>query len=291
MSAVIVVAIVVIVLLAAAMLLSATKASRDGLGHGRALPRDAQARTRRAARPSRPRFEDGHRSLGSRRPWSSPARAAPWWRRARRCRPCGPTGSRDHRCDPSPVPQPLDGRGDGLAITTFAAAAFTAFLCPPQGWLRRQDRHRKITTSRRRSTAAKGFLYKPEGRMWVVPYPDTALPKAQVAYGKQTCYPAACSRHRRLVAEVPPPRLPRPELQHLHVVRVPVPRFAVQPRGREEGRPGSRGMDRFGVEVSGDGVVTVNTGDVNQGPPIGTNTTGQEAEGPHCADARPGDAA
>jgi cytochrome b6-f complex iron-sulfur subunit len=40
-------------------------------------------------------------------------------------------------------------------------------------------------------------------------------------------------------------------------------------------------MDRFGVEVAG-GSVTVDTGTVFQGPPVGTNTTGQEAEGPHC---------
>ena len=30
------------------------------------------------------------------------------------------------------------------------------------------------------------------------------------------------------------------------------------------------------------GCLTVNTGLIIQGPPIGTNTTGQEAEGPHC---------
>jgi cytochrome b6-f complex iron-sulfur subunit len=30
------------------------------------------------------------------------------------------------------------------------------------------------------------------------------------------------------------------------------------------------------------GVLTVDTGTIIQGPPIGTNTTGQEAEGPHC---------
>ena len=35
------------------------------------------------------------------------------------------------------------------------------------------------------------------------------------------------------------------------------------------------------MEVAG-GVLTVNTGLIIQGPPIGTNTTGQEAEGPHC---------
>ena len=36
------------------------------------------------------------------------------------------------------------------------------------------------------------------------------------------------------------------------------------------------------VEVSADGVLTVNTGAIIQGPSIGTNTTGQEAQGPHC---------
>ena len=34
--------------------------------------------------------------------------------------------------------------------------------------------------------------------------------------------------------------------------------------------------------ASGDSVVTVDTGTVFTGPAIGTNTTGQEAEGPHC---------
>ena len=31
------------------------------------------------------------------------------------------------------------------------------------------------------------------------------------------------------------------------------------------------------------GILTVDTKQVIQGPPIGTNTTGQELEGPHCA--------
>jgi len=35
------------------------------------------------------------------------------------------------------------------------------------------------------------------------------------------------------------------------------------------------------MEVSG-GVLSVDTGSIIQGPPIGTNTTGQEAEGPNC---------
>jgi cytochrome b6-f complex iron-sulfur subunit len=40
-------------------------------------------------------------------------------------------------------------------------------------------------------------------------------------------------------------------------------------------------MDRFATSVT-NGVLTVDTGAIVQGPPIGTNTTGQEAEGPNC---------
>jgi cytochrome b6-f complex iron-sulfur subunit len=35
------------------------------------------------------------------------------------------------------------------------------------------------------------------------------------------------------------------------------------------------------MEATG-GALTVDTGTIIQGPPIGTNTTGQEAEGPNC---------
>ncbi|HEV3013966.1 MAG TPA: Rieske 2Fe-2S domain-containing protein [Actinomycetota bacterium] len=45
--------------------------------------------------------------------------------------------------------------------------------------------------------------------------------------------------------------------------------------------PASRGLDRFAIEVSGDQIV-VDTSKVITGPPRGTNTTGQELDGPHC---------
>jgi cytochrome b6-f complex iron-sulfur subunit len=44
-------------------------------------------------------------------------------------------------------------------------------------------------------------------------------------------------------------------------------------------------MDHFPLEFSAAGDVTVDTGLIVQGMPIGTNTTGQEAEGPHCVGA------
>jgi cytochrome b6-f complex iron-sulfur subunit len=58
--------------------------------------------------------------------------------------------------------------------------------------------------------------------------------------------------------------------------------------GEYRGGPAPRGMDLFPVTVSG-GVVSVDTGTVVEGTPIGTNTTGQDAEGPNCIDAGAGD--
>ena len=52
--------------------------------------------------------------------------------------------------------------------------------------------------------------------------------------------------------------------------------------GEKKGGPAPRGLDRFAVAVNSDGTMSVNTQTVFIGPPIGTNTTGQEAEGPHC---------
>jgi cytochrome b6-f complex iron-sulfur subunit len=54
--------------------------------------------------------------------------------------------------------------------------------------------------------------------------------------------------------------------------------------GEKKGGPAPRGMDRFAMSVDGDTFV-VSTGTIIPGPPIGTNTTGQEQEGPSCLGA------
>ena len=52
--------------------------------------------------------------------------------------------------------------------------------------------------------------------------------------------------------------------------------------GEKKGGPAPRGMDHFALAVNTDGTMSVDTSTVYIGPPIGTNTTGQGAEGPHC---------
>ncbi|MEZ5139439.1 MAG: Rieske 2Fe-2S domain-containing protein [Acidimicrobiales bacterium] len=44
--------------------------------------------------------------------------------------------------------------------------------------------------------------------------------------------------------------------------------------GEKKAGPAPRGLDRFAMSVNG-GALTVDTGVIIQGPPIGTNTTGQ----------------
>ena len=53
--------------------------------------------------------------------------------------------------------------------------------------------------------------------------------------------------------------------------------------GEKKGGPAPRGLDRFVLQVSG-GQITVDTAasSLVQGPPIGTDTTGQTAEGAPC---------
>ena len=51
--------------------------------------------------------------------------------------------------------------------------------------------------------------------------------------------------------------------------------------GEKKAGPAPRGLDRFYATQAGDSII-VDTGTIFLGPPIGTNTTGQNAEGPLC---------
>ena len=51
--------------------------------------------------------------------------------------------------------------------------------------------------------------------------------------------------------------------------------------GEKKAGPAPRGLDRFYATQAGDSVI-VDTGTIFLGPPIGTDTTGQNAEGPLC---------
>jgi len=133
-----------------------------------------------------------------------------------------------------------------------------------------------------------GFLYKPEGRMWITAYPNGAVEKARNTYSaiELTGMTAGVDQGFdagviALYQKCPHLGCRVPNCVSSQWFECPCHGSQYNQVGEKRGGPAPRGMDRFAVSVDG-GVLTVDTGTIVQGPPIGTNTTGQEAEGPNC---------
>ena len=168
----------------------------------------------------------------------------------------------------------------GLGLSAFGVA-IVGFLWPSSsGGFGSKINVGKISDIKADIQKANGFLYKPEGRMWITEYPASALPKAELVYpppilnGMKAGVVALYQKCPHLGCRVP-------SCNSSQWFECPCHGSQYNQVGEKKGGPAPRGMDRFAMEVSG-GSLIVNTGAVVQGPPIGTNTTGQEAEGPHC---------
>ena len=130
--------------------------------------------------------------------------------------------------------------------------------------------------------SARGFLYLPEARSWVTEYPREAISKAEVVYGGQGAVLAGMNAGVvALYQKCPHLGCRVPECSTSQWFECPCHGSQYNRVGEKKGGPAPRGMDRFGVSVN-NGVMVIDTGTVFGGPPIGTNTTGQEAEGPNC---------
>ena len=135
----------------------------------------------------------------------------------------------------------------------------------------------------------QGFLYKPEGRMWLTEYPNGAVEKAEAAY-KPPELAGMTAGHElgldggivALYQKCPHLGCRVPSCVTSQWFECPCHGSKYNQVGEKRGGPAPRGMDRFAVEITSDGSLVVDTGTIIQGPPIGTNTTGQEAEGPNC---------
>jgi cytochrome b6-f complex iron-sulfur subunit len=168
----------------------------------------------------------------------------------------------------------------GLALSGFGAAVI-AYLWPqPKGGFGSKIRIGNVSDVVAQIEASAGFLYLAEGRMWITQYPASALEKAANVYpssmmaGLEAGVIALYQKCPHLGCRVP-------SCETSQWFECPCHGSQYNQAGEKKGGPAPRGMDHFAMEVAG-GVLTVNTGLIIQGPPIGTNTTGQEAEGPHC---------
>ncbi|HEX4489608.1 MAG TPA: Rieske 2Fe-2S domain-containing protein [Acidimicrobiia bacterium] len=129
------------------------------------------------------------------------------------------------------------------------------------------------------ATNAQPF-YVPEARTYIQPYPKADLPAAKKVYddyiyaSMEKGIVALYQKCVHLGCRVP-------WCQSAQWFECPCHGSKYNRVGEKRDGPAPRGLDRFQSIISGDNV-TVNTGLLSVGPPIGTNTTGQVAEGPHC---------
>lgn len=126
-----------------------------------------------------------------------------------------------------------------------------------------------------------GFWYRPDARMWLTEYPADALPQARDLYseseliGMEAGLVALFQKCPHLGCRVP-------NCETSQWFECPCHGSKYNRVGEKQGGPAPRGMDRFGVEITSQGDVIVDTAHIIQGPPIGTNTTGQQPAGPFC---------
>jgi cytochrome b6-f complex iron-sulfur subunit len=167
-------------------------------------------------------------------------------------------------------------------LGAFAAAGFVAFLWPTAtGGFGQQVTVGKLDEILESIRSGTGFFYAPGARTWITEYPADALPAARAVYqenilsGMEQGIVALYQKCPHLGCRVP-------DCPTSGWFECPCHGSQYNRVGEKKAGPAPRGMDRFPVSVAANGDVTVDTGTVVSGPPIGTNTTGQEAEGPHC---------
>jgi cytochrome b6-f complex iron-sulfur subunit len=170
----------------------------------------------------------------------------------------------------------------GLALTAFGASTL-GFLWPQQGGgFGSKINIGSLSDVELKVAEGDGFAYYPEGRLWVTLYPKSALPKPRVVYGSSPGVIAGMEAGvAALYQKCPHLGCRVPECKTSQWFECPCHGSQYNQVGEKKGGPAPRGLDRFPVDASGSSLV-VDTGTIVQGPAIGTNTSGQEAEGPHC---------
>lgn len=168
------------------------------------------------------------------------------------------------------------------SIGAFAAAAFVGFLWPSgTGGFGGAVSAGRLGSIKDGIKSGGGFFYVPEARSWITEYPAEALPLAR------SVYPANLLEAMENGIVVLSQKCPHlgcriPECSTSQWFECQCHGSQYNRVGEKKAGPAPRGMDRHPATVSGSGEVVIDTGTVVPGPPIGTNTTGQEAEGPNC---------
>jgi cytochrome b6-f complex iron-sulfur subunit len=169
-----------------------------------------------------------------------------------------------------------------VSLGAFGAAAISFLYAKSAGGFGgKVDAGISLTDAIAYNNTNKQPYYVPEARTYLVPYPKDAIPKAKkipqyqpVLAGMEEGIIALYQKCVHLGCKVP-------WCQTSQWFECPCHGSKYSRVGEKRGGPAPRGLDRFVVTVSGD-KLNIDTGIVIIGPPIGTDTTGQGAEGPPC---------
>jgi len=131
------------------------------------------------------------------------------------------------------------------------------------------------------SQPAVGFSYFAEAQAYIQRYPEDSLAAAEAVYkenivdGMRLGYVALWQKCPHLGCKVP-------ECGSSQWFECPCHGSQYNRVGEKKVGPAPRGLDLFPIEITADGDVIIDTATVVQGAAIGTNTTNQGLEGPHC---------
>ena len=169
--------------------------------------------------------------------------------------------------------------GLSLAVAGFGGAAL-AFLWPSGASGFGGKINVGSVADVQKAIDAKQPFYNASAKVYIQPFPKQDVAKAQKVYpstitaGMAQGYVALYQKCVHLGCRVP-------WCQTSQWFECPCHGSKYNRVGEKRGGPAPRGLDRFVVDVSG-GSIVVDTGTIIQGPPIGTDTTGQGQEGAPC---------
>lgn len=172
----------------------------------------------------------------------------------------------------------------GLAVLPAFGTAILAFLWPSGVGGFGSKVVAKLSDAQKTWTDKKAPFYVPEARSYLVPYPtDPATQaRAKAVFGAQPIWPGIEAGVVALYQKCVHLGCRVPWCDSAQWFECPCHGSKYDRVGEKRDGPAPRGLDRWPVTVDGDNLTIDTSGAVVQGPPIGTDTTKQAAEGPHC---------
>jgi len=196
-------------------------------------------------------------------------------------RPIG-SGASEH--DPGVTRRQFVNRGlvaTGGVLSGGMLSALVAFLWPaPASGFGAKVVAGRLSDIRDAMVRRREPYYVPAARAYLAPYPAEALAAAREVYderlvpGLEAGVVALYQKCAHLGCKVP-------WCGSSQWFECPCHGSRYNRVGEQRGTPAPRGMDHFPIEFDDDRVV-IDTSQVVPGMPVGTDTTGQQAEGPHC---------